>query len=680
MPIFQFFKVFLVLVFFFTAVFEPRFFVLASSVVDDPFLSEQWYLDTIHVPAAWEETTGSSDVIVAVLDAGFDLDHPDLIGQYWQNTRELAGNQKDDDGNGFEDDVFGWDFVDGDPMPTPGVGEPFNDTVASHGTVISGIIGAATNNQEGIAGVNHQVKILPLRILDEHGSGSTSDVRQAIVYAVRNGAQVINLSFTTDHYEARMQETIEWAVDQGVVIVTAVGNGDRDINKQPTYPACYDLHAGRDLVLGVAASGRDDRKASFSNFGSNCTDVAAPGTNIFGTVYHDSTNPMTATAYGSPWEGTSIAAPMVTAVAALLKARYPLLTPEQVHLSMKLSVDPVAEISAEARKQLGAGRVNAARALEVARVFAREGARSPARTKEHSRSFVMAQGRGSEPRVKRFDARGQEVGSFLAYHARFRGGVSLAMGDVDGDGVEEIVTGARAGGGPQVRVFELDGTVVSQFFADNPSDRGGIFVGTADTDGDGVEEIFVTPERGGSGEIRVFNRFGQLQGLMRPFGFVKGTIRTAFGNMDEDVEDELLVSWSDDTRAVVRVLDGNGRYVRDLTVSPLLVGAELASADVDGDGEDEVIVASTRGSSPSVEVYSSQGALKKFVPAFAPSVRAGLDVCAGDIDQNGRAEMYVTPLLGGGPQVQMREGDGLLLGSFFAFDSINRSGMTCAIW
>ena len=650
-----------------------------AQIPDDPYLFEQWYLDAIHAPAAWEETTGSPDVIVAVLDAGFDLDHPDLVGQYWQNTRELVGNNKDDDNNGFEDDTYGWDFVDGDPMPEPQLGETFNDTVASHGTVIAGIIAATAENDEGITGIAPRVKIMPLRILDENGSGSTSEVRQAIVYAVRNGAQVINLSFTSDRHDPRLQEAIEWAVAQGVVVVTAVGNGGRDLQEKPSYPACFDLHVGYDLVLSVAASDRAGRKASFSNFGAGCTDVVASGTNVFGAVYHDPSRPFTATAYGSPWEGTSIAAPMVTGAVALIKSRYPLLTPAQVHLAVKLSVDPVLEVSVEARKQLGAGRLHVARALEAARVFAREGVRGGTRGAEHSRSFVVAQGRGSEPLVRRFDARGREVSSFLAYHRRFRGGVSVAVGDVDGDGKEEIVTGARAGGGPQVRVFDVDGRVRWQFFADDPSDRGGIQVGVGDTDGDGAGEIFVTPERGGTGEIRVFNRLGHLQGLIRPFGFVDGTLRLAFGNMDDDPEDELLVSWSGDTRAQVRVMDRSGRYLRDLPVSSSLIGAEIASADVDGDGMDEVIVAATRGRPPAIEVYSPQGAFEKFITAFAANMRTGLDICAGDIDQNGRAELYAVPLAGGGPQVQMMEGNGQSLGSFFAFETTSRSGLSCAI-
>lgn len=651
----------------------PIFSVFAETSTD-PFFDEQWHLQAISAPAVWEQTASASEVVVAVLDAGFDLDHPDLVDVYWKNVREIPNNQKDDDNNGFEDDIQGWDFVDSDPLPTPGVGKEFNDTVLSHGTAIAGIIAARHNNKEGIAGIHPNARIMPLRILNEEGGGSSFDVRQAIVYAVNNGAQVINLSFTSDQPDEKLRQTIDWAVDQGVVIVTAVGNGNRDVDLKPVYPACDEL------VIGVAASDRHDKKALFSNFGSKCTDLVAPGTNIFSSVFYDSSQLLTSTAYGSPWEGTSIAAPMVSAAAAILKSVYPSLTPEQVLLSLKLSVDPITETSVEARKQLGAGRLNVERALETAKAFARDGVIGPQKKVDHSGTIVVAQGKGSEPRVVRVDAHGNETASFLAYHKNFRGGVSVAVGDVTGDGIEEIVTGARRGGGPQVRVFDLSGNVLSQFFADNPSDRGGIDVGVADTDGDGVAEIFVTPEVWGNGEVKMFNRLGQLQGLIYPFGRLKGTIHFSFGNMDEDKPEELITLWEDNSHPAVRVLDGNGRYVREFSIPENLARASLSSGDVDGDGFDDVIFSSSSKQTPMIDVYSSTGERKQFFFAYAPTFRGGVNACVGDIDQNGRAEIYTVPKEKGGPHLRIFEHNGQPIGGFFAFDAKNRFGADCAIW
>ncbi len=364
----------------------------------------------------------------------------------------------------------------------------------------------------------------------------------------------------------------------------------------------------------------------------------------------------------------------------MLKSVYPSLTPQQVALSLKLSVDPVAEVSVEARKQLGAGRLNVERALEIARVFAGDRVAALGKQVDHSGTLIVAQGKGSEPRVVRVDAHGKEVASFLAYHKNFRGGVSVAVGDVTGDGKEEIVTGARRGGGPQVRVFDLNGDVLSQFFADNPSDRGGILVGAADTDGDGIAEIFVTPETNGTGEVKVFNRLGQLQGLIRPFGRQQSAIGLGFGNMDEDPEDELIATWADNPRPSVRVIDGNGRYVREFSIPDVLLRATVSSGDVDGDGLDEVLLAAPSKQTPMVEVYSALGEREEFFFAYVPTFRGGVSACVGDIDQNGRAEIYTVPKETGGPHVRIFETNGQPIGGFFPFESKNRFGATCAIW
>src|SRR3989338_4690955 len=189
-----FLKNVVILGFLFSFLLNP--FSLLAREVTDRFRGELWYLDQISAPKAWDRETGSEQTIVAVLDAGFDLDHEDLVDQYWSNTDEIYGDGIDNDANGYEDDIQGWDFVDNDSNPSPEINEDFNDTVVSHGTVMSGIIGATANNGLGITGINWDISIMPLRVLGQQGAGSTANVRRAIRYAVENGADVINLSFT----------------------------------------------------------------------------------------------------------------------------------------------------------------------------------------------------------------------------------------------------------------------------------------------------------------------------------------------------------------------------------------------------------------------------------------------------------------------------------------------------
>ncbi len=647
----------------------------------DRFRDEQWYLDRISAPAAWDIQTGSSQTIVAVLDAGFDLDHEDLSSQYWRNTREIANDHVDNDRNGYEDDVVGWDFVDSDPDPSPDVEGIISDTVASHGTVIAGIIGAAANNGQGIAGINWDVSIMPLRVLDARGAGLTTDVRSAIQYAVENGADVINLSLTFTQTDERLRETIEWAHDQGVVVVAAIGNGGVDTDVTPVFPACFDSEIGRNVVIGVAASDRDDRKAAFSNYGTRCVDLVAPGTDIFATVYHDPNTLDFITSYASPWEGTSLAAPMVSGAAALLRASYPSLTPDQIRNALKLSVDSVGETSLEARRRLGAGRLNLERALQVAQVFAQGSSHAKEREdRPTSGSLIVSQSRGADSIVRRVDGRGNVLAQFQAYPSGFLGGVRLATGDVDGDGEVEIVTGTGSSGGPQVRVFDLDGNLENQFFAFDEGNRDGIFVSAGDVNGDGADEILVTAAQNGTGQVRIFNRYGHLKGAYFPFGRTSAPVRVALGNIDEDGEEEILSVLGGAGNGTVLVHDGSGRYVRSFVVLDNAVDMlSVTTGDIDNDGKVEIIVGSGDGYSPRVSVYNTSGKEQFSFFGYQLGFRGGVEVGVGDMDGNGLSEIYVFPYSGGGPQVRIFSHEGNLIGGFFAFDTSSRFGGSISI-
>lgn len=645
----------------------------------DPFLFEQWYLDEI---SAQDFSSHEQDeTIVAILDAGFDLDHEDLKNRYWKNTKEIAGNNKDDDSNGFVDDINGWDFVDSDSDPSPVIGQKINDTVASHGTLLSGIIAASTNNGIGIAGITSNTKIMPLRIVDENGVGITTDVRSAIKYAVENGADVINLSFTSKKPDTKLQETIKWAVDQGVVVVSAIGNNETDTDISSEYPACFDKQIGRNTVIGVASTNKNKQKANFSNYGISCVDISAPGVNIFGAVYNDSNNFLFSTSYGGPWEGTSMSAPMVAGGAAVLLSSYPSLTPDQVRLSLMLSADPVKESSLEARRRLGSGLLNIKKALDVAAEFAKDKSINSASNKKPSGTFVTAEGAGSKPIVSRLDSRGTKILSFLAYDSKFLGGVSLAMGDVDGNGTEEIITGPGKGGGPQVRVFDLKGNVRNQFFAFDEWGREGINVTTGDVLGDSRDEIIVTSDKGGTGQVRIFNQYGHLQRAFYPFGRTSESVHVAVGNMDDDSANEIIVTLGGNTEPLVKIFDANGRYVRGFTaLNKNIRGLNVEVGDLDSDGYDEIIVSADSGNSPMVGIYSRVGQVQQNFFAYDQNFLGGVSLTVGDIDKNGRAEIYTAPGKGGGPHIRIFEAGAELIGGFFISDSTNRFGAKAAIW
>jgi subtilisin family serine protease len=336
---------------------------------DDPLLSEQWYVPQIHADEAWDSTQGSADVVVAVLDTGIDLDHPDLAGRLWTNPGEVDSDHIDNDRNGYIDDVHGWDFVDEDPIAAPNPGDPYSEDGVAHGTAIAGVIAAMGNNGEGIAGIAWNVRIMPVRILDNFGSGTSSNATRALRYAVANGADIVNLSFTGTEVDPAFEDAVREAYAANVVVVAAVGNsgnGGIDTDETPIYPACFMGPNGEDWVIGVAASTPDDTKANFSNYGSTCADLSAPGEDIFSTMYQNSRWNSFDDYYLGGWAGTSIAAPMVSGSVALLKSLYPSITVSQVKTILQLSADPMQERGTPAAGKVGSGRVNIAKALAIA--------------------------------------------------------------------------------------------------------------------------------------------------------------------------------------------------------------------------------------------------------------------------------------------------------------------------
>ena len=242
---------------------------------DDPLFSEQWSLAGISAPAAWDFTQGSHNVVIAVIDTGIDYLHSDLADNIWINTLEFSGTPDfDDDGNGYIDDVYGWDFADNDADPMD---------VDGHGTHVTGIIAAKGNNGLGITGVAWNAGIMALKVQSD-GSDSigTFDVIEALAYAKNKGAGIVNCSFGGSTFVQTEYDALSGLESAGVLAVCAAGNDgvDTDPGGSPNYPSAYDLPN----IISVAASNQDDSLASFSNFGAASVDLMAPGTSIKSTI------------------------------------------------------------------------------------------------------------------------------------------------------------------------------------------------------------------------------------------------------------------------------------------------------------------------------------------------------------------------------------------------------------
>lgn len=316
---------------------EPDYIVRPAAVPNDQFIGLQWGVNNtgqsirgvigvadadIDGFEAWDIRTSAPGIIVAVLDSGVQWSHPDLDGNIWSNTDEIAGNGIDDDNNGYIDDVRGWDFFDNDNNP---------DDPDGHGTHCAGTIGAEGNNGIGVAGVAWDVQIMPLRFIGPFG-GSTSDAIAALNYAVANGAQISNNSWGGGGFSTAMRDAISNAAAAGHLFVAAAGNSNVNTDSTPFYPSSYT----NDNIISVAAIDNRDQRASFSNFGANSVDLGAPGVDIAST-YTGSTYVWSS--------GTSMAAPHVAGAAAILWAQNPTWTYAQVRDRLFATVRPTSAMS-----------------------------------------------------------------------------------------------------------------------------------------------------------------------------------------------------------------------------------------------------------------------------------------------------------------------------------------------
>ncbi len=290
---------------------EPNYRVYALAVPNDPDFPKLWGLHNtgqgggkndadIDAPEAWDKTQGRKEILISVIDTGIDYNHPDLAANMWTNPGEIPNNNRDDDNNGYVDDVYGYDFVNNDP-------DPMDDN--RHGTHVAGTIGAVGNNDRGVVGVNWTVRLMALKFLSANGSGSTADAAEAIIYAADNGAMITNNSWGGGGFSQTLRDAIEYAKDKGVLFIAAAGNESKDNDDSPNYPSNYEV----ENVIAVAASTDRDALASFSNWGNQTVDLAAPGEDVY------STTPANTYEYLS---GTSMATPHVAGAAGLVWAFY----------------------------------------------------------------------------------------------------------------------------------------------------------------------------------------------------------------------------------------------------------------------------------------------------------------------------------------------------------------------
>lgn len=658
---------------------EPNYVYQTVGDPSDPYYSQQMYISLIKANQAWNITTGSPSVAIAIIDTGVDINHPDLKDNIWTNTKEIPGNGIDDDENGYTDDVHGWDFLASTNDPTPKLIEPYSEVGIDHGTVVAGVAAAKGGNNMGVAGVAWQAKIMALRVLDGAGTGTTDKVAEAINYAINQKANIINLSFVGAGNSKTLEDAIKRAYDSGILVVAAAGNEvaqgvDMDLPGQKMYPVCYTGPAGEDWVMGVAATDNDKKLASFSNYGRDCIDISAPGLRVFSTVYHNDTDAEFKDYYSGGWTGSSVSVPQVAGAAALIKALKPSFSLAQIHDIIIRSAQNIDPLNPNFPGKLGAGLLNVFQALTLAIDEKPTG-------KIETQKILTVPATGAGPDVKVFNKYSLE-NEFYVYDTKFRGSVSLAGGDLDNDGQKEVLVGLGKGTYPWAKIFSEKGALEEQLTPFTLGFRGGVEVAVGDVNGDGVKEIITAAGVGGGPHVRIFNFKGQV--LSQFFAFDKkfyGGIEVAVGDLNGDGISEIIVVPKGSMEPLVKTFNFKGEMTGLFLADKknMRRGLHVAVADVDGNGQAEIIIGAAVGNQPYVKIFDKDGKLKKEFLAFTKNFRGGVWVAAGDVDSDGVADIVSGAGVGGGPQVKVTDMNGNLKFQFFAYNEKFRGGVRVGV-
>ena len=640
---------------------EPNYTFTAAAFPNDPLYPQQWYLQPINARQAWskslliqEQEKISKNSIIAVLDTGVDINNPDLKKITWSNSEEVAGDGIDNDGNGYIDDINGWDFVSEDNNPNPSFDAGFDKDALSHGTIVAGIAAAGGNNNEGVTGVSWLSKIMPLRVLDSNGLGDIYSVIRAIDYAIAKDADVINMSFVGTGFSNSLFNAIKRAYGNDIIMVAAAGNTDPSVNGYDmdlvkAYPACYDGDNGDNMIIGVASVGRDLKKSDFSNYGA-CVDLVAPGQDFYSTQVYEPNYGFNKY-YDGYWSGTSLSTPLVSGAFGLLKALRPNLNFKQIVSSVLNSTKDIDIYNNNYQGKLGSGQLDMAAALDELL----SGVKTEVSLTKNS-YLVAGLGFDSFPQLKILKADGTVFKSFYAYSPNFTGQINIAVGDVNGDGKQEIVTGTGSGGGPHVRVFNVEGYVLSQFFAQDKNSRGGINIAVGDVNGDGKQEIITGAGKGEKPQVKIFNYQGELMGEFLAYmeNFIGG-VKVAVGDVNGDGKQEIVTGAGSGGGPHVRIFDING-----LVVSQFFAfnknfggGVNVAVGDLHGDGRAEIIVSVEQNSTPVVRVFDYQGRELSSFFAYEPTFLNGISVATGDFNKDGINEIITGKSYGGSAEIKI---------------------------
>jgi len=671
--------------------------LLISSTVfagSDPYYSKQWYLQKVHAPEVWEKTKGSSSIVIAVLDTGVDIDHPDLKDNIWINNDEIPNDGYDNDKNGYVDDVNGWDFVHDAASPAPKLSSKYTVSAANHGTFVAGIISAVHDNNIGAKGVTANVKIMPLVVLDAEGYGGSAAVAEAINYAVNNGADIVNLSFGGNEKSADLKGSITNAYNKGVLVVAAAGNAingektGKDLTNAPIYPICYDQEFSKNMILGVLATDENSKVTSFTNYGQGCIDLAAPGTDFVSTIYQNEQLSQFQSYYEDGWNGSSFAAALVSGGAALLLSADNSLKPETL-IKVLTEESGLLFLDSKYKGKAGSGLLDIKKAFD--KIYSPLKLSEPVTTtttttntstsnqnliiktnKNVAAQLFVSTKAGGLGTVNIFDYQFKKNKELLVIMADEFKGLNITLADIIPEGNKEIVAGAARGGTPFVRVVDVYGNIISSFLAFDSKFKGGVKAAAGDVDGDGQIEIVTVPESGFGPMVKIFSLDGQLEKEFVAYNpDYKGGMNVVVGDLDNDKKAEIVVAPHQGIMPKVKVFDNTGKLKKEiLAYSPQFAGGvNISLVDLDKNSKLDIITGAGPGGGPHVQVFSYDGAKLASFMAYNSSMKKGVEVKGFDWDGDGSMDIITAPGSGAGPHVKIFDRFGGFQQEFFPFSS-----------
>lgn len=663
------------LIFFLFALFIKVSAVFAY-VPNDPYISKQWYLNDSNVYGAWDITRGSNDIIVAVIDSGVDYNHIDLKDNIWKNNDEIPDNGVDDDLNGYIDDVNGWDFVNSDNDPKPDIDisclaeNKCSLEGVNHGTVISGIIAAKQDNNEGISGIAPEVKIMPLKVLDPNGGGNIEDVISAIYYAKNNGATIINMSFVGSTDSSILKSVMNDAASSNIIFTVAAGNnvdGGYNLNIVPMYPVCSSFDER--VTIGVSSIDKNGLKPNFANSGSNCIDFSAPGTSIFSTTVYKGEHSSFNSYYNGYWSGTSVSTPIVTAAIALIKSINLNLTNQEVYNILfdnsGILDDP-----------------NLGRKIDIYKSVKYAMDNYSYNYKDDSFEIIASAGIGDAPNVEVIKNNGDIKNNFLAYSKTFKGGVNAISADVDGDFYSEIITSPFSSLQSSIKIFDKDNKLKKEFLAYPKTMTSGVNISSIDLNGDGEQEIITAPSKRYDPQIKIFDKNGiqKLSFLAYPKTF-KGGVNITSCDLDGNLNYSIVTAPASSGGSHIRIFDTKGKLKKEFFAynKKITGGFSISCSDVNNDSKDEIIIVNNSSKNIALDIFDGSGKKIKTIDLIRNSTIRNYNIAfIKNIDEY-KQKIILAPKGAGNPEIKIFDMDGNLLTNFYVNNKNLNGGVNIAI-